>query len=69
MFSSYIKSQYGAINSPESFKMASERIQKYNEFHGEELARFVQNPDGQFFVVVTDKLSRRVHEVNITFDT
>ena len=63
-FSNFVKDNFGAINSPESFKIASEKVKNYNELHGEELARLVQNPNGQFFVAVCDKLSRRVHEVN-----
>ena len=63
-FSTYVKENFGAINSPESFALAAEKVKSYNEHHGEELARFVQNPNGQFFVAVCDKLSRRVHEVS-----
>ena len=61
-FQSYMKENYGGINSPESFFKAVSEIRKHNDEKGYEYAKAVQKDTGDFIIVVSDALSRRVCE-------
>jgi len=58
----YMKENFGLLNSPESFRLAEEKVKKYNEKMGDEFAKVVQKVSGEFMIVVCDSLSRRVSE-------
>ena len=57
-----MKENFGLLNSPESFRLAEEKVEKYNEKMGDEFAKVVQKDSGEFMIVVCDSLSRRVSE-------
>ena len=59
----YVKEHYGKLNSIESFKIAQQRVQQYNEENGDSLAKIEQLDNGQWYVTVCDTFTRRVHEV------
>ena len=61
-FQLYMKENYGGINSPESFRLASAEIQKYNDEMGAEFSKILQKENGDFIIVACDSLSRRVCE-------
>ena len=58
----YMKANYGNRNCPSTVQMAQEKITKYNETHGAELCKMRQKENGDFIIVCTDPMARRVHE-------
>ena len=62
-FSTYIESNFGKINSPTAFKLAEDRVKKFNETNKAELAHIYQNSDGEYYVTVCDPFSQRCHEM------
>ena len=57
-----MKENYGNRNCPSTVRLAQEKIDKYNQTHGEELAKLHQKENGDFYVVCIDPMARRVHE-------
>ena len=55
-------SRYGRMNSAESFRLSKEKIEKYCQDHGLELAKFTQREDKNYIAVLLDPMSLRVHE-------
>ena len=54
--------KHGHINSPESYKLAEEIIEKYNLENESMICQMRQPAPGEFYVVCIDKMSSRVHE-------
>ena len=61
VYGEYVKARYSDINSPETFRLATEQVRKYNELHKSELAVIHQFPTGDYYVAVADTFHRRVH--------
>ena len=60
-YEQYVKTRYSDLNSPETFRLATEQVRKYNELHKSELAVIHQFPTGEYYVAVADTFHRRVH--------
>ena len=54
--------RHGHINSPESYRLAEEIIEKYNIDNDAHLCQIRQPGPGEYYVVCIDKLASRVHE-------
>ena len=61
-FSTFMSRHFGAINSPDTYKRASEFIDNYNARNHGLFAKIMQYETGDFIVAVCDPLSQRVHE-------
>ena len=55
----------GGLNDPASFQRLQEFVISYNEENNEELIKFHQYEDGNFYVAVSDKFTRRIHSFSI----
>ena len=61
-YANYIVGKYGDLSGLNAYLKAVERINTYNEKHGETLAKIAQTEGGETIVAICDKFNRRVHE-------
>ena len=54
--------RFGRINSPDTYKKAFARVDKYNEKYDQELSKMVQLEDGNYIIVTTNLMMLRVHK-------
>ena len=57
----YVKEKYGTMYGEDSMRRAAEYAQKYNLKHGAELCHVTQRQNGDYFIVIHDPLTLRVH--------
>ena len=62
-YSNFMSTNFGKINSPDTYRKATEFITKYNEKNKGLFAKIKQYESGDFIVAICDPLSQRVHEV------
>ena len=58
----YIETTYGPQTGPDAYKLAKEKISRYNERHGQTLAKIETTESGDVIIAICDEFNRRVHE-------